>query len=407
MNLFVVLRRACRFGFASTLRPARALAERLSGPVLAVLGTAVLAGALAMAHSGWHWAASAACVLAWAWVAGAAAAVAHDRQRRLLDAMESLMAGRLQVELPVAGSRDWAHLAGRFNAMSGYLCRQIDHVVRASGHVLQAGDDMSLSAQSLAIRTEEQAGVISQTSLAIEDVLGAVRTTSDMAATVDRSSQSLCEQADASCVEVDRAVSAIGRIRQSTGLMAQALKVIDDLTFQTNILALNAAIEAARAGQAGRGFAVVAGEVRALAGRTADASRQIKQMIEQSDVEVSAGVREVESVQQLITRIGSSFRTVSQQMRDVSQSNLVQSAAIGLINQGLAQLSDITRANSQLVVASVGSAEQLRGSAHDLTTVVHAMTQGTAPRAEPAVAPAVAVRREVDVAEQAAGIEFF
>ncbi|HET7863142.1 MAG TPA: methyl-accepting chemotaxis protein [Burkholderiaceae bacterium] len=406
MNPFVVLWRGFRAGFAPVLRPARALAGRLSGPVLAASGTAALAGALALAHAGRPWGASAACVLAWAWMAAGAVAVAQDRQRRLLDAMESLMAGRLQVELPVAGTRDWARLAGRFNEMSAYLCRQIDHVVRASGHVLQAGDDMSLSAQSLAIRTEEQAGVISRTSLAIEDVLGAVRTTSDMAATVDRSSQSLCEQADASCVEVDRAVSAIGRIRQSTGLMSQALKVIDDLTFQTNILALNAAIEAARAGQAGRGFAVVAGEVRALAGRTSDASRQIKQMIEQSDVEVSAGVREVESVQQLVTRIGSSFRTVSQQMRDVSQSSLVQSAAIGLINQGLAQLSDITRANSQLVVASVGSAEQLRGSAHDLTTVVQAMTQGTQPQADTVAAPAAAVRREA-AAEQAAGIEFF
>ncbi len=296
-------------------------------------------------------------------------AAVRQRGKRLanvLSTLEQAANGQLEARAVVSGNGDDAQLGSAVNNMLDGLQGLVSNLVEASSQVAGAGDQLTLAAQTLAIRSEEQASVIGNTTLAIDDVLASVRITSDMASHVDQLSQGLCDEADRSRVVVDGAVDAIGRIRKSTGEMSKALTVIDELTFQTNILALNAAIEAARAGTAGRSFAVVAGEVRALAAKTAAAATEIKNVIERSNHEVSAGVREIETVKTKIADIGQGFRNVSGQMRDVTQNNLSQSAAIGLISQGLEQLSALTQANTELVVESVGASEQLRGSAHQL-----------------------------------------
>lgn len=301
---------------------------------------------------------------------------ARTQRRRfeaLVQACSALAEGRFETRLSAgsgAAGGGFGALATSFDAMATALQAQVTEVMQASGTVQRAGDDMSMAAQTLAIRTEEQSQVIDQTSQAIDDVLMAVRGTSDMASQVDEMSRRLCDEADRSETVVGRAVQAMERIRRSTQEMSQHLGVIDELTFQTNLLAVNAAIEAARAGPAGRGFAVVAGEVRALASRTAEASKQIKTMIERSNGEVAGGVREIDTVREAISFIGRGFRDVSQQMRDVSGNNLAQSAAIGLISEGLDQLLQITQASSQLVVASVAASEQLRGGAGELRQAV-------------------------------------
>lgn len=328
----------------------------------------------------------------------------RDQQQGLSAAFAALAAGELTVRLPASasgGGAEFARLTQAFNAMAQALEQRVGEVLRASSVVQCAGDEMSMAAQTLAIRTEEQSQVIDQTNTAIEDVLASVRCTSDMATQVDESSRRLCDEADRSEQVVAAAVAAIERICRSTAEMSQHLGIIDDLTFQTNLLAVNAAIEAARAGPAGRGFAVVAGEVRALAGRTAEASREIKAMIERSNQEVSAGAREIGSVKDAIGIIGEGFRHVSVQMRDVSGNNLAQSAAVGLISQGLDQLLSLTQANTQLVVASVSASEQLRAGADDLRSAIDRLSDAGGSDGETAaslVGPAAAA---------AEGIEFF
>lgn len=323
---------------------------------------------------------------------------------QLTQACAAMREGQLGVRLPVpsrSGGADSAEVVCSFNAMAESLEHRVGSVLRASTVVQQAGDEMSMAAQTLAIRTEEQSQVIDQTNTAIEDVLSSVRCTSDMATRVDETSRQLCDQADQGEQVVASAVASIERISRSTSEMSSHLGIIDELTFQTNLLAVNAAIEAARAGPAGRGFAVVAGEVRALAGRTAQASKEIKAMIERSNAAVSDGVREIGSVKASIGVIGEGFRHVSAQMRDVSGNNLAQSAAIGLISQGLDQLLMLTQANTQLVVESVGASEQLRGGADDLRMAIDRLREGACDDAAteaPGTAP---------LSEAAEGIEFF
>jgi methyl-accepting chemotaxis protein len=317
-------------------------------------------------------------------------------QADLVSAFEALGHGQLSRRL--GQGQVPAVLAHAFDRLAQGLERRVDEVLLASSVVQEAGDEMSMAAQSLAIRTEDQTHIIDQINQAIDDVLASVRCTSDMASGVDQMSRQLCDEAGRSSSVVATAVSAIERISRSTTQMSQHLGVIDELTFQTNILALNAAIEAARAGPAGRGFSVVATEVRALANRTADASREIKGMIERTHVEVAAGVREIDSVKQAITCIGQGFLDVSRQMRDVSGNNLAQSAAIGLVSQGLDQLLGLTRANTELVVESVAASELLRSGADDLRGAIQRL--GDLPPDQAAAAPP----QKLDTA---GGIEFF
>lgn len=368
---------------AMLLLPGFALSARLPKAVRLGLQVACLTAVVAAGLFDRH---------AWALPVGLALLTAYlmitswldERQRgqQACRAMEALSAGQLTDPVPVRGHDELSAITRNVNAMAGNLRRTLARLARSATAVAHAGDKMSMSAQTLAIRSDEQAAVVTQTNLAIGDVLAAVQVNSDMACSVEAVSQQLCEQADSSKAVVSGAVTAIGRIKHSTQQMSDALGIIDTLTFQTNILALNAAVEAARAGEAGRGFAVVAAEVRALALRTAEAATEIKQMIERSNTEVAQGVTQVESLTSMIERVSDGFREVSSQMRDVSTNSLAQSAAISLISDGLGQVLALSRANNELVADSLQAAEGLRGSATELHELV--ATLGVAEAALPA-----------------------
>ena len=408
--------------FTLMMRPGMALAARLSAPMKVVLMTSLMLvgpmiGAVPylfpLRTQPGLWLGL--CASAGAGSLYLVLSISLNTLRRVqqtCSSLESMTQGKLDVEIPVMGRDELSQLALYINAMTGSLRATVERIVRSSTEVANAGDEMSMAAQTLAIRTEDQSNVIQQTTHAVHDVLDAVRQTADMATKVDGVSNRLCEQADGSKGIVEGAVKAIERIKQSTREMTEALSIIDGLTFQTNILALNAAVEAARAGEAGRGFAVVAAEVRALAKRTAESAAEIKKIIDRSNSEVAVGVREVQSVKSVIDVVTEGFREVSQQMRDVSGNNLVQSAAVGMISQGLDQLSEITKANTELVAESVGSSENLRGSAQELKDLVGGLTgEAVSSRpsgggfedfgadAEPGQAPAHA--------ESIDGVEFF
>ena len=275
--------------FTLMMRPGMALAARLSAPMKVVLMTSLMLvgpviGAMPylfpLRASPGLWLGL--CASAGAGSLYLVLSISLNTLRRVqqtCSSLESMTQGKLDVEIPVMGRDELSQLALYINAMTGSLRATVERIVRSSTEVANAGDEMSMAAQTLAIRTEDQSNVIQQTTHAVHDVLDAVRQTADMATKVDGVSNRLCEQADGSKGIVEGAVKAIERIKQSTREMTEALSIIDGLTFQTNILALNAAVEAARAGEAGRGFAVVAAEVRALAKRTAESAAEIKMFL--------------------------------------------------------------------------------------------------------------------------------
>jgi methyl-accepting chemotaxis protein len=169
---------------------------------------------------------------------------------------------------------------------------------------------------------------------------------------------------------VAQVVSTMNEINTSSQRIADIIGVIDGIAFQTNILALNAAVEAARAGEQGRGFAVVATEVRSLAGRSADAAKEIKNLIGVSVDKVSSGSRLVENAGKTMDEIVSSVARVSDIIGEITAAANEQSSGISEVNSAVMELDQMTQQNAALVEESAAAAESLREQAQRLADVV-------------------------------------
>ena len=159
-------------------------------------------------------------------------------------------------------------------------------------------------------------------------------------------------------------------IHDSSRKIADIIGVIDGIAFQTNILALNAAGEAARAGEQGRGFAVVASEVRSLAGRSAEAAKEIKNLITDSVDRVSQGSALVDQAGSTMTEVVQSIQRVTDIMSEISAASAEQSRGVNQIGQAVTQMDQATQQNAALVEESAAAAESLKLQSQQLVETV-------------------------------------
>ena len=169
---------------------------------------------------------------------------------------------------------------------------------------------------------------------------------------------------------VAQVVDTMKGINDSSKKIADIISVIDGIAFQTNILALNAAVEAARAGEQGRGFAVVASEVRSLAGRSADAAKEIKGLITASVERVEQGTALVDQAGVTMTEVVSSIKRVTDIMGEISAASSEQSAGVAQVGEAITQMDQATQQNAALVEESAAAAESLKGQAQQLVQAV-------------------------------------
>jgi methyl-accepting chemotaxis protein len=169
---------------------------------------------------------------------------------------------------------------------------------------------------------------------------------------------------------VRQVVDTMGGITESSKKIADIIGVIDGIAFQTNILALNAAVEAARAGEQGRGFAVVATEVRNLAQRSANAAKEIKQLISDSVNTVEAGSKLVNEAGATMDEIVNSVKRVTDIMAEITAASQEQSGGIEQVNQAVTQMDEVTQQNAALVEQAAAAAESLQEQAGSLVQAV-------------------------------------
>lgn len=240
---------------------------------------------------------------------------------------------------------------------------QVQNVQTAVTEIAQGNDDLSA-------RTEQAAASVQQTASSLSQMNSTVQTSVATAGQANELSGSASEAAAHGGNAVSQVVSTMDGIVNSSKKIADIIGVIDGIAFQTNILALNAAVEAARAGEQGRGFAVVAGEVRSLAQRSAEAAKEIKQLIGTSSDKVTAGTQLVNEAGHVMEDIVSRVSNVSQLIGEISHATAEQALGIEQIGQAINELDRITQQNAALCEQTAAASASLRQQAKRLNEAV-------------------------------------
>jgi methyl-accepting chemotaxis protein len=282
-----------------------------------------------------------------------AEAEAEERLMLATDALATglrrLAAGDLVCEIDTALAPQFEALRHDFNVSVSQLRDAMRGVGQAASMVSSGSYEISQASDNLSKRTEQQAASLEETAAALEEVTANVRSTSQRAGDARDLVRGARSRAENSSQVVNNAVSAMGRIEQSSRQISQIIGVIDEIAFQTNLLALNAGVEAARAGEAGKGFAVVAQEVRELAQRSANAAKEIKSLIGNSEVAVSEGVRLVNDTGEGLSVIADLVQQITQHMDAIATAAQEQSMGLSEINSAVNHMDQATQQNAAMV----------------------------------------------------------
>ena len=269
---------------------------------------------------------SAAVALLWGWWITRTVTVPV---KQAVHAALQIAEGDLTQDIPRGGRDEMGVLLQELVSMRDKLERVVSHVRTNAQGVLSSSEQIASGNADLSGRTEEQASALQQTAASMEQMSSTVRHNADSAAQANQLAMNASQVAARGGDVVARVVDTMKGIDASSQKIADIIGVIDGIAFQTNILALNAAVEAARAGEQGRGFAVVAGEVRALAGRSADAAKEIKLLITESVDRVGQGSHLVAEAGATMQEVVTAIRHVSDLVGEISAASKEQSQGVG------------------------------------------------------------------------------
>jgi methyl-accepting chemotaxis protein len=283
---------------------------------------------------------------------------------------ESVAAGDLTASFESEGRDEVSKLLAALGRMSGNLETIVGNVRASSSNIATGSAQIASGNADLSARTEHQASALQQTAASMEELNSTVRQNADNAQQANQLAQGASTVAVKGGEVVSEVVTTMKAINESSRKIADIIGVIDGIAFQTNILALNAAVEAARAGEQGRGFAVVAGEVRNLAGRSAEAAKEIKSLIAASVERVERGTTLVDRAGDTMSEVVNAIRRVTDIMGEISSASAEQSAGVAQVGEAVTQMDQVTQQNAALVEQSAAAAESLRQQALQLVEAV-------------------------------------
>ena len=296
----------------------------------------------------------------------AADRVRSDVVSKLASGLSDVASGQLTVRLHEIFPSDFEQLRRDFNAAVAALDRLLSIIGDSTENVDRGAQDIAKAADDLARRTEQQSTSLSQTSAAFEELTTTLSQTSAVALEARQFVAETKEGAHKSGQVVRQAVTAMEEIEASSKQISQIIGVIDEIAFQTNLLALNAGVEAARAGDAGRGFAVVASEVRALAQRSAEAAKEIKDLITTSERYVGNGVNHVSQTGRALSEIVDQVTRIDALITNIATSAQKQATALSQVNVAIQHIDQATQQNAGMVERTTVSAHTMRQDAHAL-----------------------------------------
>ncbi|WP_152565819.1 methyl-accepting chemotaxis protein [Devosia riboflavina] len=264
----------------------------------------------------------------------------------------------------------FAKLKSDTNAVADRLSDVVGQLRGTSRALRTATAEILSGANDLSDRTTKQAATIEETSAAMEQLARTVIDNAGQAEVASHKADEVSRSAEEGGSLMEEANGAMERITQSSAKISNIIGMIDDIAFQTNLLALNASVEAARAGEAGKGFAVVAVEVRRLAQSAAQASSDVKQLIEQSSGEVSVGSRLVANAANRLLTMLEAVRENNELLGGIARGSREQASAIEEVTTAVRQMDEMTQHNAALVEEINASIEQTEAQATELDRVV-------------------------------------
>jgi methyl-accepting chemotaxis protein len=256
------------------------------------------------------------------------------------------------------------------NTTSENLASMISNIREASDTINNASAEIAQGNSDLSTRTEQQASSLEETASSMEELTSTVRLNSENAKQANSLASQASQVAGNGGDLIGQVVSTMASINESSQKISDIIGVIDGIAFQTNILALNAAVEAARAGEQGRGFAVVASEVRTLAQRSANAAKDIKDLISDSVSKVESGNVLVGQSGDTMQEIVVSIQRVNDIMSEIAAASSEQASGIDEVSQAVSQMDEMTQQNAALVEEAAAAAESMSTQASDLNNRV-------------------------------------
>jgi methyl-accepting chemotaxis protein len=326
--------------------------------------------------------------------------------KSLIVLAEHIAEGDLSREVRVDRGDELGKLQQALADMRDGLADMVTKAHEGADSVQTAAAEIASGNLDLSQRTETTAAHVQQTNSALAELGEAVRHSAEGAATANQLAQQAAQVAARGGAVVGQVVSTMAEINTSSKKIADIIGVIDGIAFQTNILALNAAVEAARAGEQGRGFAVVAGEVRSLAGRSAEAAKEIKSLIQASVERVESGTDQVQQAGSTMDELVGSVNRVSDVIGEISASTAEQHQHLGGVAASMTQLDQMSQSNAALVEEGAAAAESLKEQAVKLHQLVsrYRVAERSAISYAPTPAPVAVARKPVAAAAKPAAV---
>ena len=303
-----------------------------------------------------------------------------------VQAADRVAAGDLTGQIVVRSQDETGQLLGALQRMQHSLVNTVGLVRSNAEGVASASSQIATGNNDLSARTEQQASALEETAASMEQLSATVRQNADNARAANQLALNASNVAAQGGEVVSQVVDTMKGINDSSRQIADIIGVIDGIAFQTNILALNAAVEAARAGEQGRGFAVVASEVRSLAQRSAEAAKQIKELITASVERVQQGSCLVDQAGATMGEVVAAIRRVTDIMGEISAASGEQSAGVAQVGEAITQMDQATQQNAALVEESAAAAAALKKQAQELLAAISQfrLADGGMPEALPA-----------------------
>lgn len=297
--------------------------------------------------------------------------------RQAVGVAQAVAAGDLRNDVVVVSRDETGQLLTALNDMNHRLRHIVSEIREGATTISTATQQIAAGNLDLSARTEQQAASLEETAASMQHFTDSVQQNATHARDATALAQTAAQAARDGGVVMSDAVRTMEQINAASKRIVDIIAVVEAISAQTNILALNAAVEAARAGNQGRGFAVVASEVRSLAQRSADAAREIKELIRESVSTIEAGTQLINHANQTMDGVVESAGSVTRIVEAITTATLDQATGIAEVNDAVNQMDQVTQSNAALVEQAAAAADAVQSKASGLVQSVSFFRLGT------------------------------